>query len=59
MIGDKHPHFEFLQLLSSKCSFNIFSPEHVQYILDHISSSGFEQHLKASAKLLLVRIIAF
>ncbi|KAJ6939281.1 sister chromatid cohesion protein PDS5 [Populus alba x Populus x berolinensis] len=59
MIGDKHPHFEFLQLLSSKCSFNIFSPEHVQYILDHISSSGFEQHLKASAKLLLAIISVY
>ncbi|KAJ6391648.1 hypothetical protein OIU77_025591 [Salix suchowensis] len=59
MIGDKHPHFEFLQLLSSKCSFNIFSSEHVQYILDHISSSGFEQHLKASAKLLLAIISVY
>ncbi|KAL9396150.1 hypothetical protein Peur_010403 [Populus x canadensis] len=59
MIGDKHPHFEFLQLLSSKCSFNIFSSDHVQYILDHISSSGFEQHLKASAKLLLAIISVY
>ncbi|KAJ6709378.1 PRECOCIOUS DISSOCIATION OF SISTERS 5 ISOFORM A [Salix koriyanagi] len=38
--------------------FHTFS-EHVQYILDHISSIGFEQHLKASAKLLLAIISVY
>lgn len=59
MIGDTHPQFDFLKLLSLKCSFNIFNSEHVRCILDHLSSSGLGKHLKASAELLLVRTIAF
>ncbi|KAL9229223.1 hypothetical protein vseg_004711 [Gypsophila vaccaria] len=37
-IGEKHSLFEFLELLSLKCSNNIFSSEHIRHILDHISS---------------------
>lgn len=59
VIGDKHPHFEFLQLLSSKCSFNIFDSEHVCCILSLISTSGLgSNNLEAfSIELLLVRTI--
>ncbi|XP_021284773.1 sister chromatid cohesion protein PDS5 homolog A isoform X2 [Herrania umbratica] len=58
VIGDKHPHFEFLRLLSSKCSFNIFESEHVCCILSLISTSGLgSNNLEAfSIELLLVII---
>ncbi|GMJ02433.1 hypothetical protein like AT1G77600 [Hibiscus trionum] len=61
MIGNKHPHFEFLKLLCSKCLFNIFDSEHVRCILNLISSSGLESnHLEAfSIELLLVIISNF
>ncbi|XP_017981381.1 PREDICTED: sister chromatid cohesion protein PDS5 homolog A isoform X2 [Theobroma cacao] len=61
VIGDKHPHFEFLQLLSSKCSFNIFDSEHVCCILSLISTSGLgSNNLEAfSIELLLVIISNF
>ncbi|KAJ9167086.1 hypothetical protein P3X46_021763 [Hevea brasiliensis] len=61
MIGDKHPHFEFLQLLSSKCSFNVFSSEHVRCILDQLSSNiyGYGNLEASSAKLLLAFINIF
>ncbi|KAK8649157.1 hypothetical protein V6N13_129891 [Hibiscus sabdariffa] len=61
VIGNKHPHFEFLQLLCSKCLFNIFDSEHVRCILNLISSSGLESdHLEAfSIELLLVIISNF
>ncbi|WCJ44636.1 hypothetical protein M5689_025294 [Euphorbia peplus] len=60
MIGDKHPQFEFLQLLSSKCSFNIFCLENVTCIMDRLSSRvlGNEQLEASSAKLLLA-IVSF
>ncbi|XP_012078230.1 sister chromatid cohesion protein PDS5 homolog A [Jatropha curcas] len=59
MIGDKHPHFEFLQLLSSKCSFNVFSSEHVCCILDLLSSKVLENgHLEASSAKLLLAIVS-
>ncbi|WRX29852.1 hypothetical protein QQP08_022339 [Theobroma cacao] len=61
VIGDNHPHFEFLQLLSSKCSFNIFDSEHVCCILSLISTSGLgSNNLEAfSIELLLVIISNF
>lgn len=57
MIGERHPHFEFLQSLSKKCLFNIFSSEHVRCILEHISSNRVgNKHLEVSSfDLLLVR----
>ncbi|XP_010692404.2 sister chromatid cohesion protein PDS5 homolog B isoform X2 [Beta vulgaris subsp. vulgaris] len=39
VIGDKHPLFEFLELLSLKCLNNIFCSEHVRYVLDCVSSN--------------------
>ncbi|KAK8370983.1 hypothetical protein V6Z12_A01G214000 [Gossypium hirsutum] len=61
VIGNKHPHYEFLQLLCSKCLFNIFDSEHVSCILNLISSGGLESnHLEAfSIELLLVIISNF
>ncbi|KAA8538477.1 hypothetical protein F0562_027977 [Nyssa sinensis] len=60
-IGDRHLHFGFLRLLSSKCLFNIFDSEHVRCILDHLSSDKFgNKNLEASSvKLLLVIIGTF
>ncbi|KAM1013870.1 hypothetical protein FF1_043727 [Malus domestica] len=57
MIGGIHQNFEFLQTLASKCSYNIFSAEHVRCILDDLSSnSPGKRHLEAaSVRLLLVR----
>lgn len=57
MIGEKHQNFEFLRTLSSKCSYNIFSSEHVRCILYDVSSkSPVNKHLEAaSVRLLLVR----
>ncbi|XP_057490542.1 sister chromatid cohesion protein PDS5 homolog B-like isoform X3 [Actinidia eriantha] len=60
-MGDRHPHFEFLRLLSTKCLFNIFSSEHVNCILDHLLSEKFgNNNLEDSMlKLLLAIISAF
>lgn len=57
IIGEKHQNFEFLHTLSSKCSYNIFSSEHVRCILDILSSNTLgNKHLEASCvRLLLVR----
>nr|ACD56617.1 hypothetical binding protein [Gossypioides kirkii] len=61
VIGNKHPHYEFLLLLCSKCLFNVFDSEHVSCILNLISSGGLESnHLEAfSIELLLVIISNF
>lgn len=58
MFGAKHSLFEFLRILSTKCSPNIFSSEHVQCLLNQLcSSTSVNTQLKApSIKLLLVRI---
>ncbi|XVF36899.1 hypothetical protein REPUB_Repub19eG0098700 [Reevesia pubescens] len=58
-MGNKHPHFEFLQLLSSKCMFNIFDSEYVCCILNLIFSSELESnHLEAFSIELLLFIIS-
>ncbi|CAN0892422.1 Sister chromatid cohesion protein PDS5 homolog B [Linum grandiflorum] len=60
VIGDKHPEHDFLQLLSYKCSFNIFNSEIIHCILVNISSNVLESKEKeASAKLLMAVIGAF
>lgn len=58
-IGDKNPHAEFLQLVSMKCSFNLFGSEHVRCILSHLSDDRYgNRHLEdSSVQLLLVREI--
>jgi len=57
MIGVKHSLFEFLRILSTKCSPSIFSSEHVQCLLNQLcGSTSANTQLKApSIKLLLVR----
>ncbi|KAK9758406.1 hypothetical protein RND81_01G227500 [Saponaria officinalis] len=53
-IGDKHCLFEFLDLLSLKCSNNIFSSEHIRHILDHVSSCRCKgNHIEESSFSLL------
>lgn len=56
IIGEKHQNFKFLQMLSLKCSYNVFNSEHVHCILDNLSSSNFgnKQFKDSSVKLLLV-----
>ncbi|KAK4572844.1 hypothetical protein RGQ29_031022 [Quercus rubra] len=60
-VGDRHPHFEFLSSLSSKCSHNIFGSEHIQCILEHLSDNRYGTKLleASSAKLLLAIISIF
>ncbi|KAH9609835.1 hypothetical protein KSS87_019300 [Heliosperma pusillum] len=49
-VGEKHSLFEFLELLSLKCSNNIFSSEHIHHILDHVSGSRCRgNHVEESA----------
>ncbi|XP_024010664.1 sister chromatid cohesion protein PDS5 homolog A isoform X1 [Eutrema salsugineum] len=60
-IGAKHHLFDFLRILSTKCSPNIFSSEHVQYLLNQLcSNTSVNTQLKApSIKLLLVILNMF
>ncbi|KAJ8563635.1 hypothetical protein K7X08_032087 [Anisodus acutangulus] len=58
-IGDKNSHTEFLQLLSMKCSFNLFGSEHMRCILDHLSDDRFgNKHLEDSSVQLLLTILS-
>ncbi|XP_019257336.1 PREDICTED: sister chromatid cohesion protein PDS5 homolog A isoform X3 [Nicotiana attenuata] len=58
-IGDKNPHAEFLQLLSMKCSLNLFGSEHVRCILSHLSDDRFgNKHLEDSSIQLLLTILS-
>ncbi|OAP12779.1 hypothetical protein AXX17_AT1G72170 [Arabidopsis thaliana] len=61
MIGVKHSLFEFLRILSTKCSPSIFSSEHVQCLLNQLcGSTSANTQLKApSIKLLLVILNMF
>ncbi|CAN4099678.1 unnamed protein product [Withania somnifera] len=57
--GDKNLHTEFLQLLSMKCSFNLFGLEHVRCIFDHLSGDRFgNKHLEVSSVQLLLTILS-
>ncbi|XP_030527999.1 sister chromatid cohesion protein PDS5 homolog B isoform X3 [Rhodamnia argentea] len=59
-IRDRHPHVDFLRLLSAKCIFNIFSSEHVQNILNYLSSGKFGgRHLEVSSIKLLMAIVRY
>lgn len=59
-IRDRHPHVDFLRLLSAKCIFSIFSSEYVQNILDYLSSGKFGgRHLEASSIKLLMAIVRY
>lgn len=53
-IGVRHPHFDFLRSISSKCSFNIFGLEDVRNILEYFSDGFGHRYLEASAKILSV-----
>ncbi|KAI3761075.1 hypothetical protein L1987_51482 [Smallanthus sonchifolius] len=57
-IKDMRTDFEFLQSLATKCSFNIFSSDHVRCILDHLSEDKFGQgNLKKAGVALLMMIV--
>ncbi|KAI4337812.1 hypothetical protein L6164_016184 [Bauhinia variegata] len=58
IIGDRDPYFEFLRSLFSKCSCNIFSSEHVHFILEYLSNStNGNKHLEDSSLKLLLAIV--
>ncbi|KAK7321020.1 hypothetical protein VNO77_31092 [Canavalia gladiata] len=61
MIGDSNPFNEFLRLLLSKCSSNIFSSEHVQCILNYLSNNenGNKDLENSSVNLLLAIVRIF
>ncbi|MCL7026648.1 hypothetical protein MKW94_016571, partial [Papaver nudicaule] len=42
-VGHKHPLYEFLRILSAKCSFNLFGSEHVFCILSDLSEKHVER----------------
>ncbi|MED6211114.1 hypothetical protein PIB30_070449 [Stylosanthes scabra] len=55
LIGDKHPYYEFLLSVFSRCSNNIFSSEHVQYILYYLlNNQNGNNHLEDSSMNLLL-----
>ncbi|KAI3777313.1 hypothetical protein L1987_47113 [Smallanthus sonchifolius] len=60
-ITDMRTDFDFLQSLATKCSFNIFSSDHVRCILDHLSEDKFGQGnlKKACVALLMIIVNAF
>ncbi|URD78431.1 Sister chromatid cohesion protein PDS5 [Musa troglodytarum] len=39
-LGDKHPTYDFLSTLSTRCSYSIFSAEHVRYIMEDVISGN-------------------
>ncbi|ESR47424.1 hypothetical protein CICLE_v10003517mg, partial [Citrus x clementina] len=58
LIGNKHPEFEFLQLLTSKCLY-IFDSELVCCIVNGLSSNRYaDKHLEDSSINLLLAIIS-
>ncbi|KAK1263732.1 hypothetical protein QJS04_geneDACA022342 [Acorus gramineus] len=59
-IGKKHPHYNFFRTLSLKCSYNLFSAEHVHNILAGFlySKNADYKHLEGSAAKLLLMIIS-
>ncbi|MED6112773.1 hypothetical protein PIB30_064706 [Stylosanthes scabra] len=58
LIGDNHRYYEFLLSVFSKCSNNIFSSEHVQYILDYLlNKQNGNNHLEDSSVNLLLAIV--
>ncbi|KAE8649626.1 sister chromatid cohesion protein PDS5 homolog A isoform X1 [Cucumis sativus] len=59
MVGSKQPHFEFLKSLSLKCSYNLFSTEHIHFALDCILSDRLgNKHLEGPTGKLLLAIIS-
>ncbi|CAM8938814.1 unnamed protein product [Rhodiola kirilowii] len=55
----KHPHYDFFRLLSTKCMFNIFSPESVSSILYLLTSGRYaDEHDKDSCINLLLVIVS-
>eukprot|EP00249_Psilotum_nudum_P024915 c29322_g1_i2 orf=363-5285(-) len=55
-LGDKHPQYEFMMILATKCSYMLFGKEHVHALLNEITLNkvaGKEDLLKASMGLLV------
>lgn len=56
-IGEKHPQYEFMKILGTKCSYILFGKEHLKALLgqiDQTRASGKEKMLEASMGLLVV-----
>ncbi|XP_047321623.1 sister chromatid cohesion protein PDS5 homolog B [Impatiens glandulifera] len=58
-IGHKNPQHGFLQLLFAKCSYSIFTSDHVSCLFDDLDNEEFESNRSASRNLLMVIINAF
>ncbi|XP_073000395.1 sister chromatid cohesion protein PDS5 homolog B isoform X2 [Typha latifolia] len=60
-IGNKHPNYNFFRVLSSKCSYTIFSAEIVHNILENVTSwkNGGNKYMQSSIDLLLVVLTVF
>ncbi|PWA56289.1 ARM repeat superfamily protein [Artemisia annua] len=60
-IKDRYTDFEFLQSLVTRCSFNIFSSDHVSCIFDHLLDDNFGQanSKNACVRLLMIIVNAF
>ncbi|PWA83208.1 ARM repeat superfamily protein [Artemisia annua] len=56
-IKDRYTDFEFLQSLMTRCSFNIFSSDHVSCIFDHLLDDNFGQANSKNACVTLLMII--
>ncbi|WOL16058.1 sister chromatid cohesion protein [Canna indica] len=56
-IGDKHPHYDFLRTLFTKCSHSIFTAEHVHYILEDFISAKDDQTKYTQASIDLLSVV--
>lgn len=59
ILGEKHRLYEFISLLSLKCSYLLFNKEHVKEILlevDKQKSAGNEQFTLSSMNILVVKL---
>ncbi|PIA47377.1 hypothetical protein AQUCO_01400210v1 [Aquilegia coerulea] len=58
-VEKKHPLYEFLRVLSLKCSCNIFGSEHVRLILSDLSEKNLvNKHLEKSSVNLLLNVVS-
>lgn len=56
-LGDKHPQYEFIKTLASKCSYRLFGKEHVQELLKEIAVNklaGKDELIQSGMNLLVL-----
>ncbi|XXG74106.1 hypothetical protein AAC387_Pa07g2909 [Persea americana] len=59
-VGKKHPNYDFLRLLSAKCSYTLFNAEHVQCILLDVLSeqTARKKNLQTASIDLLLTVVS-